>query len=121
MAGHNPGSQFLNGNPFLRVALEDEAENEVELRGKRQDGPEHSWVLEVCAEGAVRRRGPLPWVPATGEVHQDNPKGPDIVRGGCITACIPWRGLLTFCSILLVLRGASCGGLVNHTRRHVKG
>jgi hypothetical protein len=86
-ASHNPGSQFRDGNPLQGIGLENSLENRVQPGRQRQNGPQKLAVLEVGTVRAIRLGSPLPWIPATGKIYQDDTEGPHIIRGGRVAIC----------------------------------
>jgi hypothetical protein len=86
-ARHNPGPQLRDGNSLQGIGLENSLEDGVQPGGQRQNGPKKLAVLKVGTVCAIRLGSPLPWIPATGKVYQDDTEGPHIIRGRRVAVC----------------------------------
>ena len=64
--------EITHGNPAPRIHIEDSTQDGIQVIRDWQDGLQKVWITHEGLEGGVIHRGTLPWVPATGQVDQDD-------------------------------------------------
>lgn len=79
LGGSEPGApqdqfaQLGNRDPFGRVELKYAPHDGIQFRRNGENGPKELGIFHVSPKGGILERGPLPWVTAASEVHQDDP------------------------------------------------
>lgn len=78
-------SQLWQGHAFLRVQVENNAQDALELGRDRKDGSQELGVLSECSESRVTCASLLPGITTTCQVHKNDSQTPDIVAGSVVT------------------------------------
>lgn len=89
-------AQLRDCNPLGGITIENATQDENHLIGQGKDGLQEEWILKVCAECGILNGSTFPWITSTGQVDQDNPQAPDIIRDGSIASHGTGILLLTF-------------------------
>lgn len=84
--------QLGHRDAVLRVALEDHAQDVIQLIRQGEDGLQEVPVPGERSVGGILQRGLLPRIPATCQVDKNDAEGPDIV-GSTAVRGVP-RGLI---------------------------
>lgn len=80
-ASHDDISELSQADSLVRVTFENASQDDSQFRSQWKDGTQKVGVFEKGSKGRVIRRGLLPWIAATGQVHKDYAKTPYII--GC--------------------------------------
>lgn len=93
-ATENSLLQLGKRHPLSRVQIKNSSQNVVEIIREGQDRFEEAAVLHVSTESGIVHGSPLPGVTATGQVDQDDAKGPDIIGSRGVASIRARVGLL---------------------------
>jgi hypothetical protein len=104
----HPLNQFREGDPGLRVDIEDPPQDGIALIGDGQDGLEEVGVLAVGLVRGVLNGCALPRVAATRQVDENHAQRPHVVGCRRIASHRVWVRILAFCYIISIILCAVC-------------
>lgn len=83
-AHQNEIPERLYAYPLARITLKDPLQNSIKLLGDGQNLVQEPGIVLVGSVCRILGACSLPRVPTTGQVDQNDPKGPNIIWSRCI-------------------------------------